>query len=79
MPVLPARPVLPLAVRIHFNIIGQFVIDNVRDTLHINPSRSNIRCDQQLQTLVAKLSHYFISLLLREIAVQAHQYHILRA
>src|SRR5687768_17076065 len=53
-------PCSPAAtVRIHFNVIRQFIINYVGDTFNVDSACSNICGDEQLDAFVAEAAHYF--------------------
>src|ERR1051325_7020854 len=43
------------SVRINFQVIGQFIINNVRDTLNINTACCYVSRDEKLKSFLAKL------------------------
>src|SRR5258708_7322511 len=58
------------AMRIHFYVIRELVIDHMRDTHYVDAPGRHIRSDEQLQGLFPKLSHHFVALLLCKVAMQ---------
>ena len=53
-----------------FNIVGQSIVDNMRQIVYIQAPRSYICGHQKLNVVIAKLLHGEITLLLTEITVQ---------
>ena len=53
------------SMRINFNIIRKFEVDNVSDFFYINTTSCYISCYQKLQSLITKLTHNCITLSLR--------------
>src|SRR5690348_17658899 len=64
----------PAAVCVYFHIIRQFKIDYMRDTFHIYAACSHISGNEELQVFFPKPLHYFITLLLRKVAVQCFKF-----
>ena len=58
------------AVSIVLDVVGQSVVDNVCQVIHIQATGSHIRSHQQLNGMLAELLHGQVALLLRQVAVQ---------
>src|SRR5687768_16053685 len=56
-------------VRIHFDVVRQFVVDYMRDAVNVDAACSNICGAEQLDAFVAEAAHYFVALLLCKVTM----------
>ena len=58
------------SVGIAFHIIGQAIVDDVGQVVHVQSAGSHIRSNQQLQMTLAELLHHQVTLRLAQFTVQ---------
>ena len=58
------------AVSIVFDIVGQSVVDNMRQVVNIQSTSSHISSYQQLYGMLTELLHRQVTLLLTQVAMQ---------
>ena len=58
------------AVRVVFHVVGQAVVDYVREVFHVESARRHVGSHEELRAVLAELLHREVALRLREIAVE---------
>ena len=58
------------AVRIVLHVVGESIVDDVREVIDIEAARCHIRSDKQLHEMLSELLHGEVTLLLREVAME---------
>ena len=51
------------------DVIGQAVVDDVREVIHVQPASRHVSSDEELEIADAELLHHVVTLSLRELAV----------
>ena len=67
---LPCSTRTTASVRVRFQIVGNGVIDNVRQIVNIETACGNVGGNQHVQILVTEFFHHIITLSLRQIAMK---------
>ena len=67
---LARTPCSAASVRITFDVIGQSVVDDMSQIVHVKPTGSDVSSYKQLHRMLAKLLHGEITLLLTQVAMQ---------
>ena len=57
------------AVGVALDVIGQAVVDDVREVVHVQPASCYVGSDEELKIADAELLHHVVTLGLRELAV----------
>ena len=57
------------AVGVALDVVGQSVVDDVRQVVHVETSRRHVGSHEQLCEMLSELLHGEVALLLREVAV----------
>ena len=68
-PHLPGTCCTTTAVGIALDVIGQAVVDDVREVIHVQPASRHVSSDEELKIADAELLHHVVTLSLRELAV----------
>ena len=66
---LPGAPRAPRAVGVVLDVVGQSVVDDVRQVVDVEASGSHVGSHEELRQVLAELLHREVALLLREVAV----------
>ena len=61
-------PGAPNSVNVGFGVVGNVVVDDVADAIHVQTTRRDVCGDQNIQTACLELVDHLFSLLLRHIA-----------
>ena len=66
---LPSTCRTATAVGVALDVIGQAVVDDVREVIHVQPASRHVSSDEELEIADAELLHHVVTLSLRELAV----------
>ena len=66
---LPGTCRTATAVGIALDVIGQAVVDDVREVIHVQTASRHVSSDEELEIADAELLHHVVTLSLRELAV----------
>ena len=67
---LPCTCCTTTAVGVALDVIGQAVVDDVREVIHVQPASRHVSRDEELEIADTELLHHVVTLSLRELAVQ---------
>ena len=59
---LPSTCRTATAVGVALDVIGQAVVDNVREVIHVQPASCHISSDEELKIADAELLHHVVTL-----------------
>ena len=66
---LPSTCRTATAVGVALDVIGQTVVDDVREVIHVQPASRHVSRDEELEIADAELLHHVVTLSLRELAM----------
>ena len=67
---LTCTPCSAAAVSVALNVVGQSVVDNVRQIVHVQTASSYVGCHKQLNGMLAELLHRQVALRLAQVAMK---------